>query len=1427
MTMDHEGQRSTPQERADQHSSGNNAQKSPVFPDGPYTPLGDDRVEQLLQQTPADQLAQYMQYMQQLDPQQLEHLIRIIGQSEGLSAPQQTLLKQSMEQIKQLNPEQLTQMAEMVKNTPFTQLKEQAKKTVYESQTAIPHWLLASQGDGLRELLSGETNPEIVQSVADLDRDLANLTREESPEQWAQKHSLRGTAYFLLTEGNRVENVQHAIASFTEALSVFTPEHLPARWASLVSARGLAYQTLTTGIRQENLTLALADYDAALPVLEREQMREQWSMIMMARSNLLLTLGLDESEKQMEETLDNLSTVDATATQQVTPQQEAFMALARSVTYMSRQKGDRAQHLEHAIPEIDLALAQFTWEQWPGQRAGALTMRGNALLERAQGDQQEQTRQAISDFTEVLDHLSRERQAENWAFNKSFRAHAYSKLFTLTGDRFHIPEQIMRDCDDALTVFTLQDKPELHANVLLTRSHAYIERVQGDLQQNLELALADTATALKVFTREQQPYEWALTHANIGNTYLAYIRYQIGNARQYARKAVEHYEHALQVLTREQHPVLWAQIISNQSQVYQILETSDTQLFHEQRLDEYKAALSAINREENPVEWAIINMNFGNAYLLRTKENRHKNIEQAWHYYNEALQGLSPEKNPMLWAQIIANRGMARRHLLPAYLYTLALSGGGFAEAFSDGLAVIPGLLEDEQRASTEAIADFDSALTILTQENAPREWATVHRERAITYALHLLGNRKENLQKALADYEDALKVITREIAPLDWALIHYNRGLIYLAHVIESPQIDALHALADFDAALEIYTPEVMPANHRRTQITRSMMLERLERWEEAHAALLQARKVQRDLVAAALSESSRADMIADVAFTEMYIRDVQVLLRYQTPDLEEVAIALEEGRAQNMRVALDLDTITPARIQDSAARKRAELFLNARNMWRAKQHQMLDPLSATLSPPEISERQRQRIAELQTAYHAFLQAREAIRQYDDPDFMTPVPTLESIAQCITGRGEALIYLAVGSYLSLGADSDMLKLTDGSESGLAVVITRDVNWQPQVQHMLLSQLTSTAISFLIASAESGMPINLEQAIHSMGAWGLNDLALMLHREGIRKVTFVTYGRLSLFPLPAVQIRTPNGETKCMGDLFEITFAPGARAAAIAQQRVVEAATDKSRQLLLLAGNPKPLSKQFRDLPFAEAEADTLRHIAKTHGGYPSSQICRLRPEEVTKERVVEVLGKAKNAHLAVHGIYNADAPRRSRLIFAGRDAIPEEERTITLGEALEGRMNLQGLRLLTLSACETSTIDLQNANEVIGLAAGFLQAGAAGVIASLWKVDDRATYLLMTRFAQLYLDSQNTWSPARALTEAQRWLRTEATNSLLANYDPLRHIPINETETVMRGYTSGVSRIREKATLDARTSPDALPYADPRYWAAFIVTGY
>jgi CHAT domain-containing protein len=55
------------------------------------------------------------------------------------------------------------------------------------------------------------------------------------------------------------------------------------------------------------------------------------------------------------------------------------------------------------------------------------------------------------------------------------------------------------------------------------------------------------------------------------------------------------------------------------------------------------------------------------------------------------------------------------------------------------------------------------------------------------------------------------------------------------------------------------------------------------------------------------------------------------------------------------------------------------------------------------------------------------------------------------------------------------------------------------------------------------------------------------------------------------------------------------------------------------------------------------------------------------------------------------------------------------------------------------------------------------MQLGAAGVVGTLWEVDDLATALFMAKFYDLHLDGG--LPPATALKQAQAWLR-EATRA-------------------------------------------------------------
>jgi CHAT domain-containing protein len=100
-------------------------------------------------------------------------------------------------------------------------------------------------------------------------------------------------------------------------------------------------------------------------------------------------------------------------------------------------------------------------------------------------------------------------------------------------------------------------------------------------------------------------------------------------------------------------------------------------------------------------------------------------------------------------------------------------------------------------------------------------------------------------------------------------------------------------------------------------------------------------------------------------------------------------------------------------------------------------------------------------------------------------------------------------------------------------------------------------------------------------------------------------------------------------------------------------------------------------------------------------------------------------------------------------------------------GSPQEGFLHLRdiyGLRLdadlVVLSGCRTALGRELRGEGLVGLTRGFLYAGAPRVVASLWKVEDRATSELMTRFYRALW--QEGLAPAAALRSAQLSLRRE-----------------------------------------------------------------
>ncbi len=151
-----------------------------------------------------------------------------------------------------------------------------------------------------------------------------------------------------------------------------------------------------------------------------------------------------------------------------------------------------------------------------------------------------------------------------------------------------------------------------------------------------------------------------------------------------------------------------------------------------------------------------------------------------------------------------------------------------------------------------------------------------------------------------------------------------------------------------------------------------------------------------------------------------------------------------------------------------------------------------------------------------------------------------------------------------------------------------------------------------------------------------------------------------------------------------------------------------------------------------------EREAE---EIAATLGG-----ACLLGRAATVAEVVRQMPGRGV-IHFACHGYFDADRPEASGLRLRDR----------WLGGA-----DFSGLRLtaelVTLSGCNTGRHALRAGEELIGLVRGFLSAGAANVLVTLWAAHDEKTRHLMREFYTMLPGYQGAGGGcAAALAEAAR----------------------------------------------------------------------
>jgi CHAT domain-containing protein len=121
--------------------------------------------------------------------------------------------------------------------------------------------------------------------------------------------------------------------------------------------------------------------------------------------------------------------------------------------------------------------------------------------------------------------------------------------------------------------------------------------------------------------------------------------------------------------------------------------------------------------------------------------------------------------------------------------------------------------------------------------------------------------------------------------------------------------------------------------------------------------------------------------------------------------------------------------------------------------------------------------------------------------------------------------------------------------------------------------------------------------------------------------------------------------------------------------------------------------------------------------------------------------------------HVSTHAIADMDNPERSRLLFSP-DRQGEPNNFVFLKELYD--LDLRGVSLATLSACDTEKGKLVPGEGVQAFSRALLAAGARSALTTLWRVPDQPTSEFMQQFYYLLLKKHKPKAEALRLTKLE-----------------------------------------------------------------------
>jgi len=1189
-------------------------------------------------------------------------------------------------------------------------------------------------------------------------------------------HGFLGNAYNELGESDPLRFSPLALQESLKAIEHLTKSD-GIHWARAMTTLAIAYAN-TSHENHDNLRRAIEAAEAALEVIDRDQHREEWLVATVNLAAFYKTYNGDSMTANIEKSIRLYEAVYEEVSESGPPFRQARALIGLADAHMERRIFSKEENIERAIEKLEEALKLIDPETSPRAWTTAHGSLSVAYSERIKGPKDENLRRAIASNDECIRVLEQNGLKERWARAQMVRSNLLEDCHDR--DRATILQEAIEAAQNALRVLTADKYPDDHAKVLRTIDSLRSLQHNDNRSGVMEEIIRKHEAMLSSQSADSNPDERASLLVSLGNTYADRAE---SDRSENMERSIECLEEAVQLFDQHARPLKWGAAMLSLAQSYH----ERTKGLHADNIEKTIAlcenAIVVVSSLSDPDEHSAILETLAEGFCDRVRGDRRKNLEKAIEIFDTAQRRRDRHHNPEAWMRLEQKFLQAERVL---------------EQITASESSNVP----ESQLSVDQYLEGLRASANMVSLTDHPRTWMATHLFLADSYTqvtpagveiedvIPFADAFCKNCGIAVSIYESMLPVAERLGDQDQQALVHQRIGLAYsLMHVFSETQTNVSEdpvarnrfaeqarsyfesAIAAHTAALEINNLERSPRKHLKSAVCLARLQAEEGEWAAAEEQFVSAANAaDRMLGDIELSESDMRDVLSDLNEVATFAPFVSLMLDKTARAIELVEI----GRARILAKALTLASLPLAPEQrDELHDKERKLNLQERRLLSPRLFDRMTPLQESI---RLRREIKSLVESTNLAEHFGGFTVSALESLVQDGSVVVIPVLSNaggkivVCSARNGKSETCV-VECPEVKALRSIFDSHDIETGGD------------WKKQYLKLL----------------EHGIPDVLGEAFATPLVEALDSLDI---RPGTH-LDILPQGPLGILPLGLAR----DGRSgEILLDRYELSLSPSLTALDHARKRAE-----------IVPSSLVALANPTRNLKYSEPEAHLLRNW------FQDDKAEYKVGKAVTPGEILAALPEKDVWHFATHGGFNASAPLESSLLLG-------DDTKLTLEMIFETR-GLGAPRLVVLSACETGLYDLTSFPfEFIGLPSGFMHAGAAGVIATLWPVNDLSTALLMGRFYEGYMDGKLT--PSAALRAAQLWLRD-------ATVPDLRHAlerwgksgRVSSIENMIAVFDLRVSEresSRDFALGDsfANISSNNSPYSSPLYWGGFVHYG-